>query len=249
MSITGEGRGMPVKVGVAIADIVCGMYAATAILAALRHRDAKGIGQMIDLSLLDAQISLLANEGTNYLLSKKLPQRRGNSHPNVVPYQVFSASDGYFVLAIGNNSQFFKFCEFAGVPELAKDTRFKDNSHRVINRDLLIAKINDLTNLMTVAEWTAGLAALGVPAGPINNIQEALENPQVKHRNGVIKMDYLSSNSKNVELLGNPIKLSSTPVSYRHPPPYLSQHTQEVLKEILELDEDELGQLTKEKII
>ena len=231
MSITGDEDGEPVKVGVAIADIVCGMYAATAILAALRHRDSTGEGQMIDLGLLDTQIAFLANQGTNYLLSGKLPKRLGNTHPNVVPYQVFPASDGFFVLAIGNDLQFLKFCEFSDASELAGDKRFRNNPDRVANRDLLIEKMNKLTRLKTVNEWIKGLAAQGVPVGPINNIEEALQDEQVKYRQGVINMSYPLSKSGKVKLLANPIKFSSTPVSYRYPPPYLGQHTKEILVE------------------
>ena len=249
MSVTGEEGGQPIKVGVAIADIVCGMYAATAILAAVRYRDSTGTGQMIDLGLLDTQIAFLANQGINYLLSKTPPQRLGNAHPNVVPYQVFQASDGFFVLAIGNDQQFFKFCKFANALELVADRRFRNNSDRVSNRDLLIKKINELTCLRTVDEWVKGLADQGVPVGPINNIEEALNDEQVKHRKGVIDMPYPLAKSGKVELLANPIKFSLSPVSYRYAPPRLGEHTKEVLVEILGIKEEELEHLASEKII
>ncbi|MBL95114.1 MAG: Acetyl-CoA:oxalate CoA-transferase [Alphaproteobacteria bacterium MarineAlpha3_Bin5] len=249
MSVTGEEGGQPIKVGVAIADIVCGMYAATAILAAVRYRDSTGTGQMIDLGLLDTQIAFLANQGINYLLSKTPPQRLGNAHPNVVPYQVFQASDGFFVLAIGNDQQFFKFCKFANALELVADRRFRNNSDRVSNRDLLIKKINELTCLRTVDEWVKGLAGQGVPVGPINNIEEALNDEQVKHRKGVIDMPYPLAKSGKVELLANPIKFSLSPVSYRYAPPRLGEHTKEVLVEILGIKEEELEHLASEKII
>ena len=231
MSLTGEIDGEPMKVGVGIADIMCGMYAATSILAALRHRDAGGGGQAIDLSLLDTQVAWLVNAGLFYLLSGEVPPRLANGHPNIVPYQVFPAADGYFILAVGNDAQFARFCEFAGVPELATDPAFARNDDRVRNRADLIPRIEAVTVTRPSGEWIAAMERLGVPAGPVNDLAQVFDDPQIRERGMRIRMAHPLAGDGEVDLIGSPIRLSKTPVAYRRPPPTLGQHTDEVLAE------------------
>lgn len=221
------------KVGVGIADVMCGMYASTAILAALRHRDKTGEGQHIDLGLVDTQVSWLINEGTNYLTSGNVPQRRGNQHPNIVPYQVMEAADGHVIIAVGNDSQYRRFCQFIGLPELAEDPRFAINRQRLANRELLIPLLEAAVQKIAKQDLLEGLGKLGVPAGPVNNLQEVFDSDQVAAREMRIRMAHPLAGAQGVELIGNPTKLSKTPVTYRRPPPYLGQHTTEVLSELL----------------
>ena len=235
MSLTGVPDGEPMKVGVGIADVMCGMYASSAILAALRHRDATGEGQHIDVCLLDTQIAWLINEGLNYLTSGEVPTRRGNGHPNIVPYQVFKTADGHFMLAAGNDGQYQRFCEFAGVPELATDERFATNSQRLRNRDDLIPLLAEVIVEKPTAYWIDGMEGAGVPAGPVFNLEQVFADPQVPARGMRIHMDHPSAGA-GVDLIGNPVKLSETPVTYRHAPPVMGQHTDEVLEELLDLD-------------
>jgi crotonobetainyl-CoA:carnitine CoA-transferase CaiB-like acyl-CoA transferase len=230
MSVTGEPDRPPMKVGVGIADIMCGMYATVAILAALRHRDRTGEGQYIDLALLDSQVAWLANVGLNYLTSGKVPQRVGNEHPNIVPYNVLPAADGYVILAVGNDAQFVKFCAFAGAPELASDPRFATNADRVRNRAALYALLPELMRRKSQAEWVQGLAPLGVPCSPVNTVDQVFADPQVQARGMKVSVPHPLAGS--VDLIGNPLKLSATPVTYRRPPPTLGQHTEEVLQEL-----------------
>lgn len=233
MSLTGAADGEPMKVGVGIADVMCGMYASTAILAALRHRDKTGEGQHIDLGLVDTQVSWLINEGTNYLTSGNVPQRRGNQHPNIVPYQVMEAADGHVIIAVGNDSQYRRFCQFIGLPELAEDPRFAINRQRLANRELLIPLLEAAVQKIAKQDLLEGLGKLGVPAGPVNNLQEVFDSDQVAAREMRIRMAHPLAGAQGVELIGNPTKLSKTPVTYRRPPPYLGQHTTEVLSELL----------------
>jgi len=255
MSVTGEPDGSPMKVGVGIADVMCGMYAAVSILAAVRHRDqsensgAGGNGQHIDLSLLDSQAAWLINSGSNYLTSGENQHRLGNAHPNLVPYQVFQTSDSFFVLAVGNEIQFQKFCEFAGVPQLSEDSRFKSNASRVKNRKILAQMINELTQCNSTQFWLEGLEKLQVPCGPVNTIKEVFDDPQIKHREMEISLPHPLSGKGNVSLIGNPVKMSATPVSYRNAPPTLGQHTNEILAEILGMDEEECRDLAKKGVI
>jgi crotonobetainyl-CoA:carnitine CoA-transferase CaiB-like acyl-CoA transferase len=243
MSLTGEPDGEPMKVGVGIADVMCGMYGVAAILAAVHHRHKTGQGQHIDMALLDSQVGWLVNEGTNYLVSGKVPQRRGNEHPNIVPYKVLPAKDGPFILAVGNDAQFRRFCEFAGVPELSEDLRFTTNSKRIVHREELYAILPDITRRKTQQEWDEGLAALGVPAGPVNTLDKVFANPQVRARNMQIRMPYPGSETGEIDLIGCPIKMSETPVDYRRAPPTMGQHTDEVLGELLGLDDGEIDRL------
>jgi crotonobetainyl-CoA:carnitine CoA-transferase CaiB-like acyl-CoA transferase len=243
MSITGDPEGPPMKVGVAIADIVCGLYAAAAVLAALRQRDGTGLGQHIDLGLLDTQVAWLANQGLNYLTSGIPPGRLGNAHPNIVPYQVFPASDGHFILCIGNDGQFRRFAELAGKSDLAVDPRFATNPERVRHRHELVPLVEGLTRTRPVAEWLSTLQPAGVPCGPVNDIAQVFADPQVRHRGMLIEMSHPCAAGGILRLIGNPIHGSADPVAYRRPPPALGEHTDEVLQEILGLDDAERTRL------
>jgi crotonobetainyl-CoA:carnitine CoA-transferase CaiB-like acyl-CoA transferase len=235
MSLTGEPDGEPMKVGVGIADVMCGMYASNAILAALHHRTRTGRGQYIDLALLDAQVAWLVNEGLNYLTSGKVPRRLGNEHANIVPYKVLPCADGHFILAVGNDRQFQRFCTFAGAPELADDARFATNSNRVANREALYALLEELTPRKTLDEWVEGLSALGVPSGAVNTLDRVFHDPQIVHRDMKVTMAYPESKDGTIKVIGNPVKFSETKVAYDRPPPHLGEHTDDVLAELLEL--------------
>ena len=243
MSLTGPADGPPMKVGVGIADLMCGMYATVAILAALRHRDATGQGQQIDAALLDTQVAWLANEATNYLLSGEVPERRGTEHPNIVPYNTFATADGYVILAVGNDGQFRKWCAFAGAPDLGTEPRFATNHLRVVNRRELYARMPAYMRAKPTMEWVEGLAALGVPCSPVNRLDEVFADPQVQVRGMRLEMPHDSAASGTVALVANPLKLSATPPSYRHGPPTLGQHTDEVLAELLDMNDGERGRL------
>ncbi len=255
MSVTGEPDGSPMKVGVGIADVMCGMYAAVSILAAVRHRNqsgnsaAGGNGQHIDLSLLDSQAAWLINSGSNYLTSGDNQHRLGNAHPNIVPYQAFQTSDSFFVLAVGNEIQFRKFCEFAGAPELPEDPRFKTNTDRVKNRKILAPVLNELTQQNSTQFWLEGLEKLQVPCGPVNTIKDVFDDPQIQHREMEISMPHPLSGKGQVSLIGSPVKMSETPVSYRNAPPTLGQHTDEILEEVLGMDEDERRVLANNGVV
>ncbi len=233
MSLTGEPGGAPVKVGVGIADIMCGMYASNAILAALRHRDATGEGQHIDIALVDTQIAWLANEGVNYLASGQAPKRRGNQHPNIVPYQVFECADGHVIVAAGNDGQFARFATLIGMPELAGDDRFILNTARLENREVLIALLSERLKQMEKAALVAAMEANNVPGGEINTVPEVFETDQVAAREMKISMPHPLAAKGYVDLIGNPVKFSATPVSYRQYPPICGEHTDEVLSEWL----------------
>ncbi len=230
MSLTGEPEGTPMKVGVGIADVMCGMYAATAVLAALRHRDVTGEGQYIDVALVDSQIAWLINEGTNYLQSGKVPKRQGNGHPNIVPYQVFAARDGHVIVAVGNDSQFARFCEILGVPEMAEDPDYTTNIKRIENREALLPKLEALIAKRGKQEMLEAMKAANVPCGEVNNLAEVFASPQVAARGMRVKMDHPHS---EIEVIGNPVKFSRTPVSYRKAPPLCGADTQAVLKDWL----------------
>ncbi len=249
MSITGEPDGPPTKVGVGISDIMCGMYAAVSILAAVRHRDLTGQGQYIDLALLDTQVAWLANEGLNYLTSGIVPTRRGNAHPNIVPYQLFETADDPLILAVGNDGQFSRFCEFAGIPEIAENPLYQTNSNRVANRDALIEILIPIVKTKPRQHWLDGLEDLGVPASPVNDIAQVFDDPQIKHRKMKVAVPHDTAAAGSVDLIANPIKMSETPVSYRYAPPTLGQHTNEVLKELLGLSDDQLKVLHADGLI
>jgi formyl-CoA transferase len=244
MSITGEAEGAPSKVGVAVADIVTGLYALNAILAALFHRERAGEGQFIDIALLDAQVSWLANVAMNYLISGEPPKRYGNAHPNVVPYQTFATADGHLALGVGNDAQFQRLCEQLGLPELAQDSRFHNNAGRVQNRDMLIAQLQKIFLQRTAAEWVGQLSAAGIPAGPINNVAQILADPQIAVREMVVEITHASG--APLKLLGPVPKFSATPARVQSPPPLLGQHTEEVLKEWLKIGSSEISRLRRQ---
>ena len=233
MSVTGERDdlpgGGPQKVGVAVADLFTGLYATVAILAALRHRDLTGQGQVIDMALLDTQVAMLANLGANYLCTGEAPGRMGNAHANIVPYQVFETLDGHLILAVGNDKQYAKFCEIAGHPEWATDPRFLRNADRVRHRAELVPLIAEALRLQPRQHWLGLLEAAKVPCGAINNLDEVFADPQVQARGMTVPMAHPLSDQ--LQLVANPIKLSATPVQYRRPPPLLGQHTDELLGE------------------
>ena len=230
MSLTGDPEGVPTKVGVGIADVMCGMYATIGILAALRHRDQTGEGQHIDVALVDTQMAWLINEGTNFLTSGKVPERRGNGHPNIVPYDVFEANDGHIIVAVGNDAQFARFCDFIQMPELAQDDAYKTNVARIENRVALKALISPPLMQYAMEEIIEGLENLKVPVGPINTVKGALASDQAIARNMVRTMPHDAVKDGNVSLLGNPLHFSHTPVTYRSAPPSCGQDTDEVLK-------------------
>jgi crotonobetainyl-CoA:carnitine CoA-transferase CaiB-like acyl-CoA transferase len=233
MSVTGERDdlpgGGPQKVGVAVADLFTGMYATVAILAALRHRDASGQGQVIDMALLDTQVAMLANLGANYLLTGQAPLRAGNAHQNIVPYQVFEVADGHLILAVGNDGQFQRFCAVAGCAALAQDPRFAKNADRVRHRELLVPLLAERMRLRQRADWLAALDAATVPCGPINNLAEVFADPQVLARGMTVTVAH--PHAPALKLVASPMKLSATPVQTRLPPPLLGQHTDAVLAE------------------
>ncbi len=243
MSLTGEPEGEPMKVGVGIADLMCGMYAATAMLAALRHRDATGRGQQIDMALLDTQVAWLVYEAENFLISGQVPPRRGNGHPNIVPYQVFEAADGHIVLACGNDRQFRDFCDLAGAPQLHADPRFATNDGRCRNREVLIPLVAECMRRKTMADWLERLRARHVPCSPVNRVDQVFEDPQVTARGMQIEMPYPPAAAGSVPLVASPIRMSETPPDYRHAPPTLGQHTEEVLDELLGMDAAEVARL------
>lgn len=233
MSLTGEPDGQPMKVGVGIADVMAGMYAATAILAALRHRDRTGEGQAIDIALVDTQIAWLINEGTNYLMSGEPPQRRGNAHPNIVPYGVFETADGHAIVAVGNDSQFRRFCEVIGLPALGNDPRFARNTDRLAHRELLIATLAGRIRRIKRDDLIAGMEQASIPGGPIHTLGDVFASDQVDARGMRIQMPHPLATSGTVDLIGNPIKLSRTPVTYRHAPPVCGADTDAVLADLL----------------
>ncbi len=232
MSITGSPNEEPVKVGVAVADLLCGLYACTAILAAIHHRTKSGLGQNIDIALVDAQIASLVNMGTNYLLSKEDPDRVGNEHANIVPYQVFEVYDGHLNVAIGNDQQFKKFCEIINRSDLSEDQKYSTNIMRVSNRSHLIPILNRELKKHKKDYLVDKMEQMKVPGGPINKLSEVFASNQVSARKMKIQMKNKNSGKGFVELIGNPVKFSETPVSYRHPPPSCGEHSDEILNEI-----------------
>ena len=233
MSITGSHNEEPVKVGVAVADLLCGLYACTAILAAINHRTNSGLGQNIDIALVDAQIASLVNMGTNYLLSKEDPDRVGNEHANIVPYQVFEVYDGHLNVAIGNDQQFKKFCEIINRSDLSENQKYATNIMRVSNRSQLIPILKRELKKHKKDYLVDMMEKMKVPGGPINKLSEVFASNQVSARKMKIQMENKNSGTGFVELIGNPVKFSETPVSYRHPPPSCGEHSDEILNEIM----------------
>ncbi|KLN58430.1 CaiB/BaiF CoA transferase family protein [Variovorax paradoxus] len=233
MSLTGEPDGQPMKTGVGIADVMTGMYAAVGILAALQHRNVTGQGQHIDISLLDTQIAWLVNAGTNYLTDRVVPERLGNGHPNIVPYQVFSTADSPMILAVGNDAQFAHFCEVAGLQELVTDERYATNPKRILNRDAVCAVIDERLRTHPRAHWLRELEAVGVPCGPVNNLEEVFNDPHVRARGAELRMPCEWAEGGEIGLLANPLKMSQTPPTYRRPPPRLNEHADDVIADWL----------------
>jgi formyl-CoA transferase len=247
MSITGEPDGEPMKVGVAIADLFAGQNAVIAILAALQARTQMDRGQHLDISLFDSQLGMLANVASNYLISGNLPKRYGNAHANIVPYQSFQASDAWFVIAVGNDRQFQRFCGVIGHPELAHDLRFVTNSDRVKNRDALINLLKPTFLEKTTSEWISVLENAGIPCGPINTFDKVFSEPQVKARGMLLEMDHPVIGK--LQLVGSPLKFSDTPVDYHFPPPRLGENTEDVLKGLLGYSSERLISLKEGGVI
>jgi glutaryl-CoA transferase len=251
MSITGERDGQPgagpQKVGIAITDVLTGMYASVAILAALTHRERTGEGQYIDCALLDTIVAFNANQIVSYFCSGRIPIRYGNAHAQVVPYEVFPTSDGHIILAIGNDGQFKRFCEIAGCAELAEEPRFKTNSQRIVHRAELIPLIAEVMRTRSKQEWIAALEEATVPCGPINNMKEVFEDPQVKHRG--LRIDMPHPRGGTAPVVASPMRLSQTPVEYRIAPPLLGQHNEEIYRGLLGKSEDELAKLKSAGIV
>lgn len=260
MSVTGERDdlgGGPQKVGVAVADLMTGMYATVGILAALRHAEKTGEGQQVDMALLDTQVAMLANLGANYLVSGKVPQRVGNAHQNIVPYQVFEvapALDGskdHLILAVGNDAQYVKFCKVANIPELGVNPLFAKNRDRVLNRGQLVPLLEAVMKTRSKADWLAALEAAKVPCGAINNLAEVFSDPQIEARDMVTHWQHPFKN--DLPLVSSPLKLSATPVRTPDhgglPPPLLGQHTEEVLRSVLNYSDAQMSELKNSQVI
>jgi formyl-CoA transferase len=251
MSITGERDelpgGGPQKVGIAITDVLTGMYASLAVTAAIAYRQLTGLGQYIDMALLDTLVAFNANQISNYWCSGEIPKRYGNAHANIVPYEVFAAADGHLILAVGNDGQFASFCGVAGRPDLAEDPRFSTNPERVRNRAILVPIVQEIVRQRPRRDWIEALEAAGVPCGPINNMREVFENPQVQHRG--MRVDIPHPAGVACATVASPMRFSETPVTYEVPPPLLGQHTREVLGEVLGLGTAELEALAAQGVI
>lgn len=246
MACTGAPDAEPMKVGVALSDIMTGMNAAVGILAALRHRDQTGDknsgGQLVDVALTDCTLASLTNVAQYYLTSGEISPRLGNAHGTIVPYQALEGSDGHVILAVGNDSQFARFAEFVGHADWANDDRFSTNAGRVTNRDILVPMIKDILKEKPVSYWIESFEEINVPCGPVNTMDQVFEMEQIKARNMRISMPHESS-GQDISLVGSPIKMSETPVSYDHAPPVCGQNTDEILKELLDLDGEAIAQL------
>lgn len=245
MSLTGKPDGEdgagPMKVGVALTDILTGLYATVGVLAALNAREQTGLGQYIDVALLDVQVACLANQAMNYLATGQSPKRLGNAHPNIVPYQDFPTADGDFILAVGNDGQFRKFCEVAGLPALADDSRFSTNKARVANRAELIPLLRQATVFKSTAEWVGLLEAAGVPCGPINDLAQVFADPQVQARG--LRVELPNSLGSHTPQVASPLRLSQTPVDYHLAPPLLGEHSEAILQRLLGLDAGQVAEL------
>ncbi len=247
MSITGEPDGEPMKVGVAIVDLFTGLYAANAILAALHARVQTGRGQLIDVALLPVTVAMLANVGSNYLISGQIPKRYGNAHPNIVPYQTFRARDRWMTVAVGNDRQFRQLCRILGKEELADDPRFATNPQRVAHRDQLIPLLQAAFAMRDADDWLAAMTEAGIPCGPINTLDRVFSHPQILHRRMVAEVPHPTAGS--VRLTGSPLILSETPAAVRSHPPLLGEHTEEILRERIGLSAAEIARLREEGVV
>jgi crotonobetainyl-CoA:carnitine CoA-transferase CaiB-like acyl-CoA transferase len=247
MSVTGETGGGPLRAGVAMADLSTGNYAAISILVALRHAERTGEGQQIDISLLDTQIAMMANQGSNYLVSGEVPGRLGNRHPSVVPYTTFAVADGVLIIAVGNDRQFRSFCVEMGVPELADDPRFTLARDRLIHRDAIEAIVADLVKGEMRDALIARLEACGVPVGPVNTLEDVFTDPFVEARDTVHR--FVRDDGVEIPSVAYPGKFSATPADYRYQPPKVGEHTRELLGEWLGLDADELAELEAKGVV
>ena len=249
MSITGEKKGLPTKIGVGVSDIITGLYATISILSALRFRDQTSLGQHLDISLLDSQVSWLSYVAQSYLISGNIPDRIGNDHPSIVPYQTVKAKDGLMVLAIANDRQFKNFCEFSGLNDLCENSKFKSNSSRVKNRKELNKIIGKTILKKTITEWVQGLTKINVPCGPINNIKQVFDDPQVKSRKMKINMKHKKSKTGKINIVGSPMNFSVSKIRYKKTPPTLGEDTKKFLNKFLKISIPEIKKLKDEGII
>ena len=249
MSITGEKKGLPTKIGVGVSDIITGLYATISILSALRFRDQTSLGQHLDISLLDSQVSWLSYVAQSYLISGNIPDRIGNDHPSIVPYQTVKAKDGLMVLAIANDRQFKNFCEFSGLYDLCENSKFKSNSSRVKNRKELNKIIGKTILKKTITEWVQGLTKINVPCGPINNIKQVFDDPQVKSRKMKINMKHKKSKTGKINIIGSPMNFSVSKIRYKKTPPTLGEDTKKFLNRFLKISIPEIKKLKDEGII
>jgi crotonobetainyl-CoA:carnitine CoA-transferase CaiB-like acyl-CoA transferase len=247
MSLTGEPDGMPQKVGVPVADLFAGLYGCIGILAALRHRERTGQGQQVDIGMLDTSVAWLANQGMNYLATGENPERLGNQHPNIVPYQVFPTADGHLVLSVGNDPTFERFCKAFGQEALLADERFRTNAARVANRDLVTETLTPLLRTKSTAEWVEALEALKIGCGPINKLSDVFADPHVRARGCVVELPHGSG--ETVRVLANPVRLSATPPDYRVPPPRLGEHAEEILSGLLGMNGAAMAALREKGVI
>ncbi len=243
MSLTGEPEGLPQKVGIPVADLFAGLYGCIGILAALRHREKTGIGQQVDIGMLDTHAAWLANQGMNYLATGQNPARLGNQHPNIVPYQVFPTKDGFMVLSVGNDPTFVRFCENTGLAHLLGDERFATNAQRVANRQLVTDTLTPVLQTRTTTEWVELLETLKIGCGPINTLEQVFADPQIVARKTVVEMAHPTAEGGVVKVIANPVRLSETPADYRITAPAVGQHTDEVLSEILGKTDADLAAL------
>ncbi|WP_110667436.1 CaiB/BaiF CoA transferase family protein [Salinicola halophilus] len=250
MSLTGaadEAGGEPTKVGVAVTDLFAGLYAANAILAALLARANSGEGAYIDMALLDVQVGVLANQALNYLTAGQTPQRMGNTHPNIVPYQAFAAADGHLIITVGNDDQFRRLAEALDDPALASDPRFVTNAQRVAHRDVLVARLGDRLKAHSRDAWLARLEAFGVPAGPINSLDQVFADPQVRHRG--MQIERILGDGRPMRLVASPVRMNGQRPSSERPPPGLGEHTREVMQGWLGIEESECRTLQRRGVI
>lgn len=247
MSLTGEPAGSPMKVGVAVIDVMTGLYSANAILAALMARNHTEQGQHIDIALLDVQVATLANQAMNYLATDENPTRLGNGHPNIVPYQTFATNDGSLILAIGNDQQFEKFCHAAKCSELATDSFYQTNQLRVENRTMLIPILAGIIANKSTEYWVATLEAIAVPCGPVNTLEQVFKHPQVQHRRMVKQIP--NKDGTLIKTVASPINLSETPIQYKHAAPNIGEHTQQILSQFLAYDEESIKVLVTSRIV